>query len=231
MIQVIMPMAGVGSRFESSHPGCFKPLIEVEGLALFRHSLNSLRNLSISKTIFVLTEEDYERFNLKEELILNDWESIKVIKGRTKGALETCLLGIEELDPLLPLVLLDCDLKFESKDLEDFFIGSTKGLGFPCFTSSDPRFSFCKEENNSVVEVREKMAISNKAIAGAYCFDSLARFEKLARQALDKELTENSEYYISSLFNKVQNVWAFETESYTSLGTPEEVNLYLESKK
>ena len=86
----------------------------------------------------------------------------------TRGALETCFSAKEKLNGSEPLLILDCDLTFISKEFIQFCNTPNGSHGFPVFSSNDPRYSYCRLNDRNVIETAEKEVISSNAIAGAY---------------------------------------------------------------
>ncbi|MBK24134.1 MAG: hypothetical protein CME70_09055 [Halobacteriovorax sp.] len=234
MIQVVLPMAGEGLRFQTDYPNSYKPFIEIDGKYLFQYALDSLNTIENLELIFILRHEDVDHY---AKIVKNEYPDAKIVilKSKTRGASETVLKASEHLSPNEKLLILDSDLTFESPDFLEFIKNSNDNEnGFATFNSSLQRFSYCQHVDGAVLRVAEKEVISDRAIIGAYFFGSTSRFLNLAKGAISNEVPNVGEYYISPLYNKIlelgQKVFCFEAASYSSLGTPEEIQEFLKKK-
>ena len=233
MIQILLPMGGIGLRFQSRYPGIFKPFIKVHDKYLFQYALESLEGLNTFKVFFILKEEDAIKYQSMIKSIIPRSEIIP-IATQTRGAMETCFLAKDLIDPNEKLLILDSDLSFQSPSFIEFINHSkTNENGFPTFEANTSQFSYCETVNNQVVRTAEKKVISNQAIVGAYYFGAASSFFQNASKILSSEKPSIGEFYISPLFNELikqgQSVCSFKTQDYFSLGTPEEIDTYLES--
>ena len=72
-MNVLIPMAGAGSRFEKAGYTFPKPLIEVNGKPMIQVVVENL-NID-AKHIFIVQKEHYEKYNLKYLLNLSFWRT------------------------------------------------------------------------------------------------------------------------------------------------------------
>lgn len=238
-LQILMPMGGLGQRFKDAGFSTPKPLIDVNGTPMFQKALNAYSKYKGEKSyIFVIrkdTDDEYGLARQIKELIPN--AKIKILDHNTKGAVETCLVAEEIIDPDLPLVIMDCDISFDS---DEYFSLITKSIQqneydalLLSFTSTDPRYSFAKtDSNNLVIETAEKVAISNKALMGAYFFTKAEYFLDAAHKLVHQEISEKmKEYYVSLIYNILitdgKRVGIAGGKFYC-FGTPEELARYLD---
>ncbi|MBT5096069.1 MAG: NTP transferase domain-containing protein, partial [Halobacteriovoraceae bacterium] len=164
MIQVLMPMAGAGSRFKDFHQFP-KPLIPVFEQPMFYWNCKLLQKYikEVSFTFVVLKShvESYQIDQKIKEIIPS--ANICIIPKLTEGALETAHACREQLDLESPLLITDCDLCFLAPEFFDFL---NRGLfeaaagALVSFESDLPRYSYAKLENNQVVKTAEKEVIS-----------------------------------------------------------------------
>ncbi|OUR96480.1 hypothetical protein A9Q84_09020 [Halobacteriovorax marinus] len=226
MIQILMPMAGDGTRFNNG----FKPFIEIKGIPLYKWALKSLGEIKDFSLTFIIKESDDMKYLVSQKLIESHPEaSIRILKHKTLGALDTCLQSIDELNLDKPLIILDCDLFFDSKTfntvLQEKWQNFKSGLLY--FNSKEPCYSYCQIENGRVVQTKEKEVISSNAIAGAYCFSKAQLLKDCGQTIITNKMTTKGEYYISPIFNhlikKGEEVTSYFCNEYYSLGTPKEV--------
>ncbi len=231
MIQVVLPMAGEGLRFQNDYPNSYKPFIEIKGRYLFQYALDSLSELESLSLIFILRHDEVSHYS---DIIKKEYpkSQIKILTSKTRGALETVLQAKELLIPDNKLLILDSDLTFRSSQFLTFINESSeKDNGFPTFKSTLPKYSYCEQKEGVVSKTAEKEVISNDAIIGAYFFGSASNFLELAESIVTNKVPKIGEYYISPMYNNLikagHRVSCFDVTSYQSLGTPEELKNYL----
>lgn len=231
-VQILMPMGGLGSRFATSGYVKPKPLILVDNKPMFLKSLDSYSNLENCTNIFVVRQEHVNKFHIDRMILdLIPRAKIVILRGNTKGAVETCLLAKDLVDDSLPLVIADCDIYFKSADYYRKIISNKYEGLLLTFRSNDPRYSYAKTQNDKVISTAEKRVISRKAILGSYYFKTGGLFKELAEEFVSEELPRNlNEYYVSHLFNimikKGCHVSFAKTDEMFIFGTPEELTAY-----
>ena len=107
-----------------------------------------------------------------------------------------------------------------------------------CFEATHPKWSFAKtNEDGLITEVAEKNPISNQATAGIYYFKHGSDFVKYAEQMIEKNIRTNNEFYVCPVYNEVigsnKKIYNYQipTKNMWGLGTPEDLNYYLENHK
>ena len=102
-MNVLIPMAGAGSRFQQAGYTFPKPLIEVRGKPMIQLVVENL-NID-ARHIFVVQKEHYEKYNLKHLLsLISPGCEIVQVDGMTEGAACTTLLAKEFIDNDEPLI-------------------------------------------------------------------------------------------------------------------------------
>lgn len=243
-LQIVMPMAGAGSRFVNAGFNTPKPLVRVDNIPMFLKAISSLDNIKTQKKyIFVLRQEHIKTQNLDKLIRKSLPEAIIVtIPEITRGATETALMAKNYLEINDPVIVMDCDLWFESESYKIMVNSVLNGdnsisAGLLTFEATNPRYSYAKiNPNNTVSEVAEKKVISNHAITGAYFFASANTFINTANTLLGRAIDNKTpEYYISLLYNIMidegKKIQATYVDKYASFGTPEELEIYNKTKK
>lgn len=235
-----MPMGGLGSRFSKAGFTTPKPLIEVDGRAMFLSAAASFDAIDAPKSLtFVIRQEHVDQFRLDELITakLPDGKVV-VIPEMTRGAAETAYAAIPHLNPDDPLIITDCDFKFSSTAYNEMAQGVVNGASdidasLLTFESSDPRYSFAETDEHGLVKrTAEKVAISTHAIWGAYFFSRASTFAEGVAELLKRPLSdEMREYYISFVYNIILanegKVLATPVDKFASFGTPEELEAYV----
>lgn len=237
-MNVLIPMAGAGSRFEKAGYSFPKPLIDVRGKPMIQVVVE---NLGVEANyIFICQKSHVEKYNLKTflNLIAPNCKIVEV-DGVTEGAACTTLLAKEFIDNDEPLVIANSD-QFIEWDASAFYYAmeADKKIagGIVVFHATHPKWSFVKlDENGYVDEVAEKNPISDIATVGIYYWKKGSDYVMCAEQMISKNIRVNGEFYVAPVFNEALNEGArfktFEAAEMWGLGTPEDLNYYLENHK
>jgi HAD superfamily hydrolase (TIGR01509 family) len=233
-LNVLIPMAGAGSRFEQAGYTFPKPLIEVKGKPMIQVVVENL-NLD-ANYIYVVQKSHREKYNLDTLLnLITPGCKIVETDGLTEGAACTALLAKEYIDNDNPLFFANSD-QFVEWDSNEFMYKMQEtdaDGGIVTFTATHPKWSFAKiDDNGLVTEVAEKNPISDIATVGYYYWKNGSDFVKYAEQMIDKNIRVNNEFYVCPVFNQAiedcKQIRTFNTAGMWGLGTPEDLNYYLE---
>jgi dTDP-glucose pyrophosphorylase len=206
---------------------------------MFMHAIDSLEKLVMPVEIYVVIREDMDfEYFLKKEIL--NWKpevTVIVLKEMTGGSAQTALKASCDLNPDLPLLILDCDLKFESTDfltaINNNFKSEFDGV-LLAFQSVNPRYSYVLEEENIAIQVAEKLVISNRALIGAYFWSRCSDFNRFANEVISEGLGNlRKEYYVSRTIQKaISKGFKFSVieGEFDSFGTPEELAKFLEGE-
>jgi HAD superfamily hydrolase (TIGR01509 family) len=236
-LNVLIPMAGAGSRFEQAGYTFPKPLIEVNGKPMIQVVVENL-NLD-ANYIYVVQKFHREKYNLDTLLnLLTPGCKIVETDGLTEGAACTALLAKDYINNDNPLFFANSD-QFVEWDSNEFMYKMQEtdaDGGIVTFTATHPKWSFAKiDENSLVTEVAEKNPISDIATVGYYYWKHGSDFVKYAEQMIEKNIRVNNEFYVCPVFNQAiedsKQIRTFNTPGMWGLGTPEDLKYYLENKK
>ncbi|MFA5247666.1 MAG: glycosyltransferase family 2 protein [Patescibacteria group bacterium] len=245
MLNIVIPMAGRGSRFQTAGYTFPKPLIDVKGKTMIEVVVNNLQPECEHKFIFICQKEHYEKYDLYHVLqnASNNKFEIIQIDGITEGAVCTVLTAIKYINNEDDMMIANAD-QFIKADINDFIAkGREPGVDglIMTFESSHPKWSYARvDEIGKVIEVAEKKLISNKATVGVYYFKSGKKFIAAAHSMIHKNIRTNNEFYVCPVYNEMilndENIGIYniEIEQMHGLGTPEDLNQFLaysDSKK
>lgn len=239
-MNILIPMAGAGSRFAKNGIHVPKPLITVLGKTLIEHSINSFD--VEGRFIFITREFDNPEYNKQLSDLLKKLrpESVEIrTKVLTSGATETVLLAQDLIDNEEPLIIYNCDqaINWHSSDFLNFIAEHDPDAALVLYNSIDPKNSFAKIENNVITTVVEKQAISNHALIGFHYWKHGRDFVSSARSLMTNfRLNGNPECYISETFNYLPKSlktvpYHIGNNVYIPLGTPEDVAKYVGKQK
>jgi dTDP-glucose pyrophosphorylase len=208
MLNIVVPMAGRGSRFATAGYTDPKPLIPVGQSCMIEWVIDNIRPSRPHRFIFLALEEHLQRYpsvpaKLKE--LCADCEIVPV-KTVTEGAACTVLLARDHIDSSNPLMIANSDQIVDLAIDEYLLAGDaprTDGL-IMTFWADDPKWSFCRmREDGTVAEVVEKQVISNEATVGIYNFSHGRDFVRAADQMIEKDLRVNNEFYVAPCYNQL----------------------------
>jgi HAD superfamily hydrolase (TIGR01509 family) len=236
-MNILIPMAGAGSRFEKAGYTFPKPLIDVNGKPMIQVVVD---NLNIDANyIFIVQKSHREKYNLDTllNLISKDCTIIDV-DGITEGAACTALLAKEFINNDNPLFFANSDQYVEWNSMDFMYKMQETNCdgGIVTFESTHPKWSFVKlNDNGFATEVAEKNPISNIATVGYYYWKKGSDFVKYAEQMIERNIRVNNEFYVCPVFNQAiddsKKIRVFNIDKMWGLGTPEDLTIYLENNK
>ena len=236
-MNVLIPMAGAGSRFEKAGYTFPKPLIEVNGKPMIQVVVD---NLNIEANyIFIVQKEHRCRYNLDTLLnLIAPNCSIIEVDGLTEGAACTTLLAKDLINSNQPLLIANSDqfIEWDSNEFMYKLQEQDVDAGILTFESTHPKWSYVK--NNSLgyaTEVAEKNPISNTATVGVYFWREGQDYVKYAEQMIQKNIRVNNEFYVCPVFNEAiqsnKKIITYNIKNMWGIGTPEDLNYFINNYK
>jgi len=234
-MNVLIPMAGAGTRFEKAGYTFPKPLIDVKGKPMIQLVTESL-NIN-AKFIFIVQKEHFEKYALKHtlNLIAPNCEIVQV-DGVTEGAACTTLLAEDLINNEEPLLIANSDqyLDWDSNQFMYSMTGDNIDGGILTFPSTHPKWSYAEVGSDGMVtRVAEKQPISEHATVGVYYFRRGENYVRAAKQMIDKNIRTNGEFYVCPTYNycilnkeKVK-IYEIDESQMWGLGTPEDLDYFL----
>ena len=234
-LNVLIPMAGAGSRFEQAGYTFPKPLIDVRNKPMIQVVVE---NLNIKANfIYIVQKSHREKYNLDTLLnLITPGCKVIEVDGITEGAACTALLAKEYIDSDKPLFFANSD-QFVEWDSNEFMYKMNETNcdgGILTFKATHPKWSFAKiNKKGLVTEVAEKNPISDIATVGFYWWKQGSDFVKYAEEMIEKNIRVNNEFYVCPVFNQAiedgKEIRTFNIEKMWGLGTPEDLKYYLEN--
>lgn len=236
-MNILIPMAGAGSRFAQAGYTFPKPLIEVNSKPMIQVVVENL-NID-AHFIFLVQKDHYEKYNLKQllNLIAPNCDIIQV-DGITEGAACTTLLARELIDTSEPLLMANSDqfVEWNSNECLYGFTADEVDGGIVTFKATHPKWSFAKlGDDGFVSEVAEKNPISDNATVGIYYWKHGSDYVKYAEQMINKNIRTNNEFYVCPVFNQAiedgKKIKVKEINRMWGIGTPEDLEYFLSHYK
>lgn len=236
-MRVIIPLAGRGSRFADRGVTTPKPLMQVAGRPMVAWALDSLQGVAYSELIFIALAKHERDFGVSEHLrrIAGNDAHILLLDEVTEGQLCTVLaardLFDDDQDLLISsadtLVISDIGRAISQRD------PAVRGIISVANMPGD-RWSFARtDETGRVVEVAEKVRISNQASTGLYYFASGRELLTVADEMIANGEKTRGEYYVIPVYQKyIARGWPVTVSTATAMwdmGTPEALTTFLEA--
>ena len=236
-LNVLVPMAGAGSRFVQQGYTFPKPLIEVNGKPMIQVVVENL-NIE-AHYIFIVQQEHYEKYNLKYLLnLIAPGCDIVQVNGITEGAACSTLLAKEYIDNDSPLLMANSDqyVEWNSNECMYAFTADEIDGGILTFEATHPKWSYAKIGADGFVnEVAEKKVISNQATVGVYYWKRGSDYVKYAEDMISKNIRVNNEFYVCPVFNQAiedgKKVKVKRIGKMWGIGTPEDLETFLKNHK
>ena len=232
-MNVIIPMAGRGKRFEDAGYSFPKPLIDVNGKPMIQIIIENL-NLT-AKHIFICQEEHIQKFAIPDLMnLLKPNSEIIPIHEITQGAAETVLKAKNLINNDDELIIANSDqwIDWNQQHFLSFMRKKEADGGIVTFISTHPKWSYVRiNDENLVEEVAEKRPISNIATVGIYYYKHGRDFVEAAEQMMAKNIRTNNEFYVAPVFNEMiasgKKIHIYPIAEMKGLGTPEDLIQFL----
>jgi NDP-sugar pyrophosphorylase family protein len=231
-LNIVMPMAGLGSRFRNAGFDKPKPLIDVRGRPMYAWATDSLPLQHARRLIFILLAAQPEFADLQHDIAGRYAEFdpvILTVPELTAGQAITVLRAKDLINFDEPLLIHNADTAFEADPawVTEAWNDSLDGA-LLVFGSTEKRWSFSRENGVGLVEeVREKEVISPWATTGTYWFRRGSDFVSAAEARWQAGKREASEFYVGPLYNDLiargARVKNFAIKKLYCFGTPEDL--------
>ena len=241
MLNILIPLAGAGSRFQVQGYDLPKPLIDVKGKPMIQVVIGNLTpSLIAHRFIFVCQKIHASKFSLPARLL--EWapgSEVVLVDGLTDGAARTVMAAKHLIDVADPLIIANSD-QYVPAGIDGFadtlISGDSDGV-IMTMTASDPKWSYVEfdRQRMRIVNVVEKEVVSNEATVGIYGFQRGSDFVSAAAQMFSADFRVNGEFYVAPVYNwliarggfvKAVNIGTVEDGMY-GLGTPVDLEKFL----
>ena len=241
-MKIVVPMAGLGSRFIDRGYIEPKPLISVNNKPIIEYILDSYSE--DDKFVFICNEVHLEQTNMRETLLSYKPDSVIVSMPQHKhGPVYTVKAAYEYIEDEEPVIISYCDNPhiWEYEHFKEHIIDNQLDgcilthTGFHPHTLSNTKMAFLKTNGQLVSEIKEKECYTEEpmnehASTGVYYFKKGCYIKSFFNQAIEKKLTYNGEYYVTLVYNLLVKaglrVGYYDTEYVMVFGTPDEVENY-----
>jgi dTDP-glucose pyrophosphorylase len=238
MINIVIPMAGAGSRFAKAGYLKPKPFIDVAGKPMIVRVLENLY-VQNARYILIIKQEHMEQEIQLVQEIQNKFNVIFIpINKLTEGTACTVLYARKYINNDMPLLIANSDQLVDiniNDFIDDCIVKNLDGsiLSFVDKEKST-KWSFAKiDKNGLVTEVKEKVAISEFATVGIYLFSKGSTYVDAALEMIIENDRVRNEFYTCPVYNYVIQekakigIYNINFKEMHGLGTPDDLNAYL----
>lgn len=239
VMNIVIPMAGAGSRFAKAGYTDPKPLISIHGVPMIEMVINNLRPACPHQFIFICQRTHVAAYDLASMLERHAPGSELIqLDGLTEGAACTVLTAKDYINSTDPLMIANSDQYVDiniNKYCQEIDRRNLDGLIMTLY-SQDPKWSFAAlDKEGYVTRVVEKKAISSHATVGIYNYRHGADFVAAAQDMIVRNLRVNGEFYVAPAYDQMIDVGkkigiydiGSEGDGMYGVGTPEDLAKFM----
>ena len=238
-MNIVIPLAGEGERFLNKGYDLPKPLIDVKGKPMI---IRAVESLGLNGRYIFIIRTDHKKYGL--DLLLQKEYPTSIIINidyKTEGPACSALLAKNYINNTTPLIIANCDqiMEWDSEKFVKYINCNLIGHGtVVTYTSDSPKNSYVRlNKYGEAIELKEKEVISNVATNGIHYWRYGEDFVSSCEKLIESNERVNNEFYISMTYNhliehgKLITTYHIKNEEHNAIGTPEDLNNYLERYK
>lgn len=229
-INVVIPLAGRGSRFQKEGYSKPKPFINVFGSQTMLEV--AIESLAIHGHYYFIVRKDHrEIYDIDRYVSYYDnCKNYTIIETDviTEGPADSVLLAREYIDNDDVLIVANCDqwINWDPNIFLETMLNYDGSI--LTYTDNDPKSSYVEEKNGEIIRTAEKEVISNIATVGIYAFKKGSDYIKYTDQMINKNIRVNDEFYVSLVYNEMiqdnkKITWYDVTNKVNLIGTPKDL--------
>lgn len=251
-VNIVIPMAGHGSRFVKAGFKEPKPFIPVFGKPMIEYVIRNmmpkqeiyahkhLKCIIKPRFHFVAQKAHLQDFSLEDicKRMQLDY-TITTVDKVTEGSACTILLTEQHIDSDVPLVTANSDqwLDWDSTEYYRSLLNPSYDGCISVFYQtnlSDMKWSYSELHDSipTVKRVAEKEVISCWATTGVYGWKRGSDYVKYAKQMVAKDIRVNGEFYTCPVYNEAiqdgKKIRNMECRKLWGLGVPEDLEIFHE---
>lgn len=240
---LLLPMAGLGSRFQNKGYQIPKPLIDVSGLPMAIQALTDLPSTKVHRCVVRGDMQGLDQL-VKALDSFSNKVSYKVLDHATNGQALTCIEGAFDLDMEEPVTIAACDNGMiydadlfnnlmQEKDVDVIVWGAR---GYPGSTRNPKAYGWIDvvNEAGNISKISVKKPLENPEVdpivVGAFTFKKLKYFFSAVSKMKERRGIVNGEYYVDTSINDSIEIGLkckmFEIDYYVCWGTPDDLKTF-----
>ena len=234
-MNVIIPMAGLGSRFLKEEYKLPKPLIDIRGKPMI---IRAIESLDIDGNYFFLLRKDgYQEQIIEAIKSIIPNPVIKIIDYITEGPACSALLFTKEIDTD-ELIIANCDqiMSWNSKHfLHNARYPEYDGVIVTYHSDTEKNSYALLNKKGFVICVKEKEIISNVSLNGIHYWKNGMLFVQSANDMIEcQDRAYNKEFYIGPTYNYLIKkgymigIYHIPNEQHHPVGVPADLKKFLD---
>lgn len=243
-MNIVIPMAGSGSRFKEAGFEKIKPLIKVGEDTMISQAVTSLG--IAGKYTFIIREgdstEELEKILFALEDEIEHVEKVKIIKINylSDGPACTALLAKDIINSTDPLVIANCDqiMNWNGEAFKNFCLHNAYDGVVVTYYADTPKNSYAKlNKRGLITEIKEKEIISNISLNGIHFWKKGSYYVESAETMIsENKKSKNGEFYIGPTYNEMINmnmkvgIYHVPNIQHNAIGTPEDLDRYFKNE-
>ena len=205
MLNIVLPMAGRGSRFVDAGYTLPKPLIPIHNVPMIKVVVDNLAPKQEHRFIFIVQQAHIDQYNLTKQL-KSYAKNVEIIgiNGITEGQVCTALLAKKFFNNDEPLMNANSDqyIDFDINEYLDAMAYQNLDGMIMTMKSQDPKWSYARTNEYGIVEeTAEKKVISPDATVGIFNFAKGSDLVRSAEQMIKDNIRVNNEFYTCPCYN------------------------------
>jgi len=236
-INVIIPMAGEGSRFPKDQylP---KPLIDVNGKPMIVRAIESL-DIKDAQWHFIIRKDHFTDAvkDIISKVVVNP--RFSEVEKTTEGPACSALLFKEYIDNDQELVIANCDQIMEWNSNLFFHNVRLYDGAVVTYHSDTEKNSYVKlDRKGQAVHFAEKEVISNVSLNGIHYWKHGKYFVSSAEEMINADdRAPNGEFYVATTYNymiktsKTVGIYHIPNEQHHAVGVPVDLERFLKYEK
>jgi len=231
-MNIVIPMAGLGSRFSDAGYTTPKPFIEIEGKPMILEAVNTLG--FEGDYIFIIRKDEYIKNRMKE--IFPNSQIIEV-DYLTDGPASSVMLAKEFINNDEELIVANCDqiMWWDAETvIKQIRVMDYDGV-VVTYHETTPKNSYARiNRRGYVTKMAEKQVISNVSLNGIHYWKKGKYFVESTESMVEKNIRFNNEFYVSLTYNQMiekgfkVGIYHIPNEFHNAVGTPDDLNRYFE---
>ena len=238
-LNLVIPAAGLGSRFRAIGVDIPKPLIPVLDIPMIGWVIANFQ-LTPQDEIWIITRKD-DQIPTKMETFVSKIKNVihfVELDELTDGAATTLQYALDQIPDAEAVLSANSD-QFVSSDVSQFIESVRSGNSdgqILTMNATDSKWSYVERDSDGeVINVVEKVAVSDEATVGVYGWKSAMIAKNAINAMKDDGLKVNGEFYVAPSYTyllkqggKISTFCVGDVETDVhGLGTPEDLDLFL----
>lgn len=204
-LNIVIPMAGSGSRFARSDFSLPKPLIPIADKPMYRYAVDCLPLDLADQLIFIIKKNEFSQVLVEDIQATYGCHyhcNILQLEEETQGQAETVLKSAAFLNLDFPTLVHNCDTYIATRIPWQVIMQRTLDGAIVTFTAHETRWSYVllDSEQVRVTDMQEKKVISSHASTGTYYFKNTSYLLDTINFIIEKDFREGNEYYLSTVY-------------------------------